>query len=1692
MRKLLLIAVAAAFFYMALFSQQASGQEQGCCCEPIYHQGVIEERSACEAKGYNFTAELPAEVGESCDPICDSKFGIPIIITPPADCESPFFNPAPMSVVAKAVKGKKQIRLIYTVPCPMQAIAVNISRCTGDDCEDFSQIAQMSPTGVYTDASPELLWNTPYTYMVVITSRISGASEPGYAIGNAGDIECWYQGFDKFCISDYYYTRFQEYLSMYGYYDTPADAFAGDLQSSVELTFADKFNTGRYCNDINLLSDTGLSCPEGKKCVSGKLGLACITPTLCEGGGLFGLYSSPETCEGTESAKKYCFFDRSHSSVDRCYSCSPQMSCADYRSEGACNRDNCFAGNCSWKPVFPDIGIGVCVDSRFPNCAWCTKQGTDGLENADAYNEVFDQCTARKSIALTVPNYLCTFDKNAQESNGCDATACMDYNDTDCGSPAGGIQLNPDNSLEVGSTDPCSIKVCQLQSGIGCLKNADGNGLFDCGIKSDDRRQCELDHYPPNTTFVATSYKPNRMDWLEARMLDQVNGTADAYYMEGKPGYRLRVCVDSEETPCAEATTFAETNLSLLNFNDLYLQAGRDVLATMSDGENTLKYYGVDRSNNPEVVKEMTILACDKCQGPKVLGINVTPSKSYEGKFYTISEIPVITVAFNELSTLTTATLSIGNKVMPVNVMPLGGANYDYTFIPINTLEDGEYLLAFNAKDSNGRLMDLPGSAIIVVDTTPGDVTIIPRDGTVINETSVQISFTFNQPPVSLLGAYLDNEVWISKYATKKKIMNLTSSLVETEPNKVYDTTVDELYGGKKNIRVYAEDLAGNPVIGKSSFWINSGPLQIRMREPSWGVSATYVFDIAIDTSIAATCKYAYDLPAPVPVAAFNDFLAPFPEETEVVHKIPGFNKISFGDLKAHKLSVYCKAGTNISVETFELRVDPSPPTIKSAYADPAVIIERRTPSADIFTTYLKAQTDDDGFCRYSLENRPFILMEGLFSGFDEYPKKSHSAEINVTKDMTSYTYYVACKNTAELPSATVPVKFSVDTTIPFAITSLTPPYSNSTEFSIALQTNKRALCYIAEDPEVTPTFMGLMGHSHVYPVEVNKSGNYSWYVKCSTGAGSEVADIWIPVLVDTTPPVMLYVNDSSNLAETPDVSYFLDQLMVKFLGIDNETAVNAYYYRLQTFFANATILNWTLSTNTNGTAFYVTGLNLTDGNKYRFEVYPVNIIGLQGGAKQSDGVTIDSTKKPADCVNDIQDGNETDLDCGGPCPGCNDGGKCNADTDCLSGFCNSGLCALVGCDDVAKNGNETDVDCGGGVCLPCGMNKSCVQDADCASGSCNYGTCGDPIPCSDGLLTGTESDIDCGGSCPNKCGEGKNCQVPSDCAGALLCIDETCQGLLDSDNDGVEDAKDKCPNTPTGETVDENGCSASQRFTCGDEISDGWRIKYFGSVLCDGDGAPDADPDKDGLTNVEEYRARTDPANADTDGDGWNDKVELDKGYDPLDPASHPPSKVRILLWTLLILLLLAVLGVGGWLGYQYYMEKRLEALPPSIPAKPEAPERKYRKWPSIIEKLRRIARKEEPGVIDRDWVSLAELSERLKEGKVHVHKDVFERLEGLISGKIPKEETESILEAIQKAPKAFKLLRRISFEKLSPAEKEFVRKRLAFLKSGKLTSAELEEVLTKLRITAAYYRTHRAELERELEEWLDERRHK
>jgi hypothetical protein len=155
-------------------------------------------------------------------------------------------------------------------------------------------------------------------------------------------------------------------------------------------------------------------------------------------------------------------------------------------------------------------------------------------------------------------------------------------------------------------------------------------------------------------------------------------------------------------------------------------------------------------------------------------------------------------------------------------------------------------------------------------------------------------------------------------------------------------------------------------------------------------------------------------------------------------------------------------------------------------------------------------------------------------------------------------------------------------------------------------------------------------------------------------------------------------------------------------------------------------------------------------------------------------------------------------------CPLCADGKACDLDADCLFGYCASGVCATPTCSDQVQNGGEAGVDCGGPCSLGCN-GDSCDANADCKSNYC-AGTCmDDPCdanPCGvnsssctpvgagftctcSGDWRGTVCDTDCsatcGGAVCDKCADGdaKTCTGDDGCLSgycdAGVCKDDPC-----------------------------------------------------------------------------------------------------------------------------------------------------------------------------------------------------------------------------------------------------------------------------------------------------------------------------
>jgi hypothetical protein len=103
--------------------------------------------------------------------------------------------------------------------------------------------------------------------------------------------------------------------------------------------------------------------------------------------------------------------------------------------------------------------------------------------------------------------------------------------------------------------------------------------------------------------------------------------------------------------------------------------------------------------------------------------------------------------------------------------------------------------------------------------------------------------------------------------------------------------------------------------------------------------------------------------------------------------------------------------------------------------------------------------------------------------------------------------------------------------------------------------------------------------------------------------------------------------------------------------------------------------------------------------------------------------IAVNDGTPAATCTDNVKNGSETDIDCGGPtCAACAAGRACSLGADCQNRLCTAGVCST--CMDGIKDGSETDVDCGGFCTTHCGHGKGCLLNADCSSPLCNAGTC--------------------------------------------------------------------------------------------------------------------------------------------------------------------------------------------------------------------------------------------------------------------------------------------------------------------------------------------------------------------------------
>ena len=1065
-----------------------------------------------------------------------------------SSCSDSEYTPKLSNLTITPARGQKKFFLTWRDECKQNALSYEISRCKGNACTNFVLVSTTSINS-FEDSSDELLFDSTYSYQIKARYSPQTAAPTITNTATLGNAQCL------------------------GH--TTDDAFCYN-------------NSAFFCDSSNKLIAEGTKCSSQQICTASGKKASCISKSGCNSNlsNPFGMYDSITGCE----SNTYCFYDRSHTTVDSCFPCDPSMACYDYKTEKTCLRDNCNVNNCNWKTLLNSTGIGVCINSIKPNCQWCDQKGTKSMQNLKSYNEVFDICTKSKSDALSEGQFKCYF--SDQKSMSCSDVVCTDYKTDQCSSAQ--ITHDENNKIVNPSNDQCGIKVCQNINGV-CAKNADGDDKPDCTTLT-----CEKDYFSPITSLSPVINSKNILESLIVQISDKTSNNGSEI-LRTTPDYTTYLCAE----PCGldghpYNTSTNAFSLVLSNLKIFDSSNGKQLL-TLKDGFSVLRYYSQDAAKNIGRVKKLTVEAHSNTTGPKIFNITVTGGNKVGGKIYTKNQKPTITVQFYEPAIITFARIVSKDKTKVITLQGSQTLGTKVDLIVPETLANGEYKFELNAKNKDNIFMDPPASEPIVIDNIKPKINITPSNGTVLTKSSVKINLQF------------DKEVTLDTVTLNSEEIKETLSTLD---NKLFSITLN-LTDGLKVLEISASSFSMVQVTSSSSFIVDALPTIISLIQPKFGVSPTYTFDLKVETDNDAECRYALD-------KNFDfEFMDPFTTTGGTLHTIPSFDKIKKNDSTIHKLNVKCQDERyGIAFKQFDLSVDTTSPEIISAFAFPNPVIEKPA------TTTLTVQTDDSAVCKYSTQSKSFDAMELQFSGFENNTFKTINKQNVTLESAGSYKYFVACRNKAGLLSSVEGINFSVDFSLLMKIISHTPEFFGVDKVTLDIETTKKAQCLYSETDKTARSgdlFSTPSGYFHQQQLNLSE-GKYTFYVVCKDQflqAFSEVAII--NFTIDLTAPVMLFVNDTSTFELFPEKTCLLDRLRVKFLAEDQGSKVSEYFYSLFKKLDNKQLLNF-IKTYTGGEWIWVENLNLSDNAQYYFGVKSKNVVGLQSTVKSSDGITVDKS----------------------------------------------------------------------------------------------------------------------------------------------------------------------------------------------------------------------------------------------------------------------------------------------------------------------------------------------------------------------------------------------------------------------------------------------------------------------------------
>ncbi|MDO8480575.1 MAG: hypothetical protein Q7S65_02030, partial [Nanoarchaeota archaeon] len=422
------------------------------------------------------------------------------------------------------------------------------------------------------------------------------------------------------------------------------------------------------------------------------------------------------------------------------------------------------------------------------------------------------------------------------------------------------------------------------------------------------------------------------------------------------------------------------------------------------------------------------------------------------------------------------------------------------------------------------------------------------------------------------------------------------------------------LTDGSQTIVVFARDVYNNPGEAQSSFVVDGGFDTFQLAEPANGASSQQPFDIIVESQNDLDCRYSLDHKV---VASDFPSLTSFDSVAGSRYTV---RDVSFTDENSHLLYLVCREAQGVSLPSFQIRADGQAPSI-SLFTSPA------SPIAELPAAFsLSVSSDEDVLCRYSTSSTaPYSQMTAFdTAGFSAAP----TAALQLTSEGT-FSYTAQCEDRAGRMSEKRTIEVNVNPGLPLVILSHTEELQPSNRIPLSIETNKHATCkYDLSDSQVTAgTQLGAANSfSHTLTLTVNPS-TAAVYVRCFRDRESLLT--LVPLKIDTTPPRMAFVDDTSP-GVTDGTTPYQYQIYVSWRGVDDESGSLGllYNYTLFESVSRKTVINWTL-VEPNGTNNSFSGWipieGLLDNTRYQFEVKAINALGQSNANdpnRLSNGVT--------------------------------------------------------------------------------------------------------------------------------------------------------------------------------------------------------------------------------------------------------------------------------------------------------------------------------------------------------------------------------------------------------------------------------------------------------------------------------------